>query len=91
MNETEVTTGTEPITKRNYVKVDFNGANQLTAILAGRKISISDFAKHIDCSHVTAKKNLLNPLLFNGYERKMIASFLQMSISEVSEMIDAMK
>jgi hypothetical protein len=87
----EVQTQTEPIAKRSYTKVDLNGANQLTAMLAGMKISISDVAKHLDCSHATAKKHLLNPLLFNGIERKQIASLIQLDIAEVSQMIDAMK
>lgn len=75
--------------KRNYKKVDLNSVNAITKIAGEKKLNFVEIGNHLNVSHVTAKKLLLQPELMNGLQRKAIANLFQVSINEISKMIDA--
>ena len=75
--------------KRNYKKVDLNSVNAITKIAGEKKLNFVAIGNHLNVSHVTAKKLMLQPELMNGLQRKSIANLFQVSVSEISKMIDA--
>jgi hypothetical protein len=75
--------------KRNYKKVDLNSVNAITKIAGEKKLNFVAIGNHLNVSHVTAKKLLMQPKLMNGYQRKMIATLFEIDVHEISRMIDS--
>lgn len=76
--------------KRNYNRVNLNEVNALTKIANEKNLNFVAIGNHLNVSHVTAKKLMLQPELMNGIQRKQIAVLFSMNISDVSSMIDAL-
>lgn len=83
--ENQVTT--ELKEKRKYNRIE-SDASKLMELASAKGFKVKDVAFKMDCSTVTAKKLLVDPMNCTGYDRKKLAEIFEVPVHYISELID---